>query len=195
MSKIFKNKKFLIIAAAIAVVAIAVVSAILVVRFTRSNRSDTMSGTYYYMVGDKEFTLVMKEDLSFVLNDGVDRVGVYTLRDGSLTLDFDKESNGEAKGTVGDRFINLTYNGGAMRFVEKIKYTVTFQTYCDTEVAPISATNGMSIQPPKDPESEGYTFAGWYTDPVCTYPFIFNSQPVTEDITLYAKWIPGTLFG
>lgn len=35
----------------------------------------------------------------------------------------------------------------------------------------------------------GYTFGGWYIDPACTEEYAF-STPVTEDITLYAKWTP-----
>ena len=35
---------------------------------------------------------------------------------------------------------------------------------------------------------EGYLFAGWYKDPEFTDLFVFN-QTITEDTTLYAKWI------
>lgn len=35
----------------------------------------------------------------------------------------------------------------------------------------------------------GYDFGGWYTDPACTEPFDLNTH-LTEDITLYADWIP-----
>lgn len=38
---------------------------------------------------------------------------------------------------------------------------------------------------------EGYLFAGWYTDAACSIgnEYDFNT-PVTQNITLYAKWIP-----
>ena len=40
---------------------------------------------------------------------------------------------------------------------------------------------------------DGYSFAGWYTDPECTQVFDF-SAPVSDNITLYARWSqnPGT---
>ena len=34
---------------------------------------------------------------------------------------------------------------------------------------------------------DGWTFGGWYTDKACAHAYDF-SQPVTEDLTLYAKW-------
>ena len=47
---------------------------------------------------------------------------------------------------------------------------------------------GGTATQPKDPYAEGYTFAGWYTDPECTSKYDF-SIPVTADITLYALWL------
>ena len=49
-------------------------------------------------------------------------------------------------------------------------------------------TYGGTATQPKDPYAEGYTFAGWYTDPECTSKYDF-SIPVTADITLYALWL------
>ncbi|MBR0104953.1 MAG: InlB B-repeat-containing protein, partial [Firmicutes bacterium] len=49
-------------------------------------------------------------------------------------------------------------------------------------------TAGDTITPPADPEYEGYIFGGWYTEPECDNPFDFDT-PITETITLYAKWI------
>lgn len=47
-----------------------------------------------------------------------------------------------------------------------------------------------------DTEKEDYTFGGWYTDETCTdgNEFDFNN-PVTADITIYAKWVPVTAGG
>ncbi|SHH73996.1 Listeria/Bacterioides repeat-containing protein [Fibrobacter sp. UWH9] len=59
-------------------------------------------------------------------------------------------------------------------------------------VAPSSGRveEGYRATQPTDVTADGYEFAGWYTS--ATYegmPFDFESH-VTEDITLYAKWIP-----
>lgn len=42
------------------------------------------------------------------------------------------------------------------------------------------------------PIRPGYTFDGWYSDEKFTYRYGFN-QPVTEDISLYAKWSPSKI--
>ena len=47
---------------------------------------------------------------------------------------------------------------------------------------------------PKDLTAEGYTFGGWYKDADCTMPFDFKNTPITEDITLYANWLIGTIW-
>ena len=45
---------------------------------------------------------------------------------------------------------------------------------------------------PDDPSETGYTFGGWFADEECTQEFSFTT-PITEDITLYALWIPGSV--
>lgn len=47
---------------------------------------------------------------------------------------------------------------------------------------------GKSAENPGDPEAEGYTFGGWYTESSFENYYDF-SEPVTADITLYAKWL------
>lgn len=58
------------------------------------------------------------------------------------------------------------------------------------ETEPTSAGTKV-IKPDTDPVREGYTFAGWITED--GKPFNFN-QPVTDNITLTAKWIKGGTF-
>lgn len=44
---------------------------------------------------------------------------------------------------------------------------------------------------PNDPEKEGYTFEGWYTDLDGTKKFNTNSDcPITDNLSLYAKYSP-----
>ena len=44
-----------------------------------------------------------------------------------------------------------------------------------------------TVTPPPDPTAEGYRFEGWYTQENGGVPFDF-SQPITEDVTVYAHW-------
>lgn len=47
--------------------------------------------------------------------------------------------------------------------------------------------NGTKATEPNAPAKTNCTFLGWYTDKACTTKFDFGT-PVTNDITLYAKW-------
>ena len=47
--------------------------------------------------------------------------------------------------------------------------------------------DGLAIEP-KASDIEGYLFGGWYKEAACQNKFDF-SQPITENTTIYAKWI------
>ncbi len=49
-------------------------------------------------------------------------------------------------------------------------------------------SNGY-IDAPTDPARGGYTFGGWYKEAACVNVFDFESETVTGDVTVYAKWI------
>ena len=69
--------------------------------------------------------------------------------------------------------------------------TVTFDlNYEGATGAPEAqtVTVGETATEPTEPTREDYTFYGWYLDEACTEKYDF-STPVTEDITLYARWI------
>ncbi|WP_242831098.1 InlB B-repeat-containing protein [Desulfosporosinus meridiei] len=68
-------------------------------------------------------------------------------------------------------------------------YTVTFDSNEGSPVAAISnVTANATVTLPEDPEKEGYTFAGWYTDNGDFENEFTGSTPVTGDLTVYAKW-------
>lgn len=46
---------------------------------------------------------------------------------------------------------------------------------------------GKQATEPEAPKAPTYNFIGWYTEPGCLNKWIF-SKPVTENMTLYAKW-------
>ena len=65
------------------------------------------------------------------------------------------------------------------------KKTVTFKTNGGSIVESVSVKSGNTIDEPKKPKKEGFTFAGWYLD---GKEFDFDTE-ITGDITLVAKWI------
>ncbi len=57
-----------------------------------------------------------------------------------------------------------------------------------TEPDPVYVKSGEKVTEPEALSEKGYTFQGWYTDEDCTNKYDFSS-PVTEKLTLYAKWL------
>jgi len=70
--------------------------------------------------------------------------------------------------------------------------TVTFnKNGGDTDAQPkiITVAYDSLISPPvTKPTRDGYEFGGWYQEEDCLNEWMFNTNTVTENITLYAKW-------
>ena len=72
-------------------------------------------------------------------------------------------------------------------------YTITFDANGGTEVADESdVPAGSIISEPTEPTKTGYTFNGWYKEEALTNLWNFDTDTVTADITLYAKWTANT---
>ena len=70
-------------------------------------------------------------------------------------------------------------------------YVISFDTnggsYVDNDTVVV---NGTAVLP-DEPFKENAVFVGWYDDMELTEEFDFGLTQITEDITLYAKWIDG----
>ena len=66
-------------------------------------------------------------------------------------------------------------------------HTLTFDTMGGSKIAPETVRHGLTVAKPKEPVNGGYIFDGWYTDKTFRHRYDF-STPLTEDITIYAKW-------
>lgn len=53
----------------------------------------------------------------------------------------------------------------------------------------LSIEKGSCVPKPEDPEQDDFTFGGWCIDKACQNVYDF-SAPVTENLNLYAKWVP-----
>ncbi|MDV0445929.1 hypothetical protein MmiAt1_15330 [Methanimicrococcus sp. At1] len=72
-------------------------------------------------------------------------------------------------------------------------YTVTFDTQGATSKFPNTITgvvsgNKISKPSPNPAKNTGGTFGGWFKEPACINEWVFASDTVTDDTTLYAKW-------
>lgn len=69
-------------------------------------------------------------------------------------------------------------------------YTVTFNSEGGTQVSPYTSVEyGSTILEPSTPEKLEKDFGGWYKDEEYENEWDFENDVVTDDITLYAKWI------
>lgn len=71
---------------------------------------------------------------------------------------------------------------------ETQSFTVTFNKQDGSSNTEQSVTSGEKIIKPADPTRTGYTFGGWYKNEACTEPWNFDTDTVTKNLTLYAKW-------
>ena len=153
------------------------------------------TGVYYYDADGEEYLISLNTGNRFTfLVMGENKSGEYALSGDALTLDFALDSDGEISASLTGDVLTLTYENSEMRFLKKVSYEVTFDSDGGSGVETVSVINGHTIGKPVDPMREGYTFIGWFTDEELREPFSFNSQVVTSNLTLYAKWaenVPG----
>jgi uncharacterized repeat protein (TIGR02543 family) len=76
----------------------------------------------------------------------------------------------------------------------KIQFQVTFDvqghgTAPDNQ----SVDSGAKVVKPDDPSASGYAFGGWFKEAGCTNVWNFETDTVTANTTLYAKWTPAVV--
>jgi uncharacterized repeat protein (TIGR02543 family) len=69
-------------------------------------------------------------------------------------------------------------------------YTVTFDSQGGSAVASQTVAHGGKVTEPTAPTRTSYTFGGWYKESGCTNDWDFDTDTVTSDVPLYAKWTP-----
>jgi uncharacterized repeat protein (TIGR02543 family) len=67
-------------------------------------------------------------------------------------------------------------------------YTVTFNSQGGSAVSSQTVNHGGKVSEPTNPTRTGYTFGGWYKESGCTNAWVFATDTVTANVTLYAKW-------
>ena len=78
---------------------------------------------------------------------------------------------------------------GALPVTLRPKWNVTFDANGGTPVPAAQVVpHGLFATEPSSPAKDYYLFAGWYSDAALSNAWTFSTDPVTSDITLYAKW-------
>jgi uncharacterized repeat protein (TIGR02543 family) len=72
-------------------------------------------------------------------------------------------------------------------------YTVTFNSQGCSSVSSQTVEHGGKVTKPTNPTGTGYTFGGWYKESGCTNAWVFATDTVTANVTLYAKWAQWTI--
>ncbi|MCD8037215.1 MAG: InlB B-repeat-containing protein [Clostridiales bacterium] len=85
-------------------------------------------------------------------------------------------------------------NSGTAISDELSFYTMTFDTNGGGTIDSQIVAEGSKATQPATPTKSGYNFAGWYSNSECTEQWTFNTNTVTSDITLYAKWSGETVY-
>ena len=70
----------------------------------------------------------------------------------------------------------------------KTQYTVTFDSKGGSDVASKRVNEGEKFTAPTQPTKTMYIFNGWYKESSCKNVWDFDTDVVTKDMTLYAKW-------
>ena len=149
-------------------------------------------GMYYYSSNDGEYWIVLNDNTyQLWLNEEL-ILGRYKYDGSSFVMYIgmeEKEKKAEKiPASYEDGVLTITYKGSSYRFLEKVAYTVTYNTNGGSDVASVSVINGKTVAKPADPVREGYEFLGWYADSEFKTPYMFGTQLVTKDTTVYAKW-------
>ena len=136
--------------------------------------------------------LTLKRGWYFTVEgDGINKSGKYSLNGNEITFDFVRDTDGTTKATIiNENELSVFLPGAthASTFRKMVNYTVSFETNGGSTVNAVTVVNGDTVSEPTAPTKENSTFAGWYKDAGCTIAFRFNTDQITADTVLYAKW-------
>ena len=120
--------------------------------------------------------------------DSIEGTGAY-LFETTIAVDPDKAVTGIDFNFNGDN--NAVANIFAISgMAAELKHTVTFDLNGHGDTAPAIqkvSPEGKATKP-SDPQESGYTFSGWYKEAACQNVWNFDTDTVSANITLYAKW-------
>ena len=148
-----------------------------------------IDNVYFTTDGEKEYTFSIVKNTFTITGLNGEQKGTFTYKDGALTLSFDGDTTTTASATIENGVLKLTYNGASYRMLLKKQFTVTFNTSGGSAVEKQQVMNGGHAAKPQDPAKDGYIFVGWYADEDYKSLFSFDSEMITADTTVYARFV------
>ena len=159
--------------------------------------------------GNKEFFAKWTVDnytITYNLDDGTNASGnpaSYTIESAKITLAaatkagytfdgwygeaaFNNKVTEIAAGSTGNKTLYAKWT--AVPAAETFTVTFNLNGAAGTAPAAVTADEGSKITKPADPAREGYTFKGWFKEAAGTTEWVFGTDTVTANTTLYAKW-------
>ena len=160
--------------------------------------------------GSYDQLVLWKANTSYVVKAQINanttevQLGVYGIGKGDVTKKpTDKTkwelvefgfTSGESPTATGGVFFNGAGATGA--YIDNLEvyeaWVVTFNSNGGSDVPVQYAVKDQKAIAPTAPVKENATFAGWYIDEALNTAWNFDTDKVTADMTLYAKWDTGT---
>ncbi len=106
----------------------------------------------------------------------------YTFDGWFLDVSFTKPVSSVESGSIGDLTLFAKWDIN--------QYTVSFKSNGGDTVPSQTVTYGHEALKPDQPSRAGYTFRGWYSEETSSQSWNFDSDMVTDDMELHARWQP-----
>ena len=142
--------------------------------------------TFYYCTSLKNITVFWNDPSEVTLNNGTsvyDNI-FYAITKSSVTLHVPSGTKALYEASNDWKDFNIVEDA-----VMPTINTVKFDTQGGSVVFSEDFFSGDKVLRPTNPTWEGHVFNGWYKEAACTNTWNFDTDVVTGNITLYAKWI------
>lgn len=142
---------------------------------------DSYGGDHALVGGDELFIITFK--IKADATNGVKNIGIESV-DAADFLSFTDANGNALTPVIAPGFVLVSSPTPTQD-----TYTVSFETLGGSSVTSVTyITYGSTISAPVSPSRSNYTFSGWYKDVTVQIPWSFDTDRVTGDVTLYAKW-------
>lgn len=144
-------------------------------------------GTYYSYAYESEVKITLDQNKFTLKLPKGDLKGTYTYDGNAIVITFEGDASG-VNAQFDKSILSFTYKGTSYTLYRDVDYAVSFNTNGGSAVANVNVKNGKTVTKPADPTKEGYQFIGWYKDSGLKTLFDFDSEIITENATIYARF-------